>query len=343
MGVETFFTVPVSAALACTLTRPRREGRRTDFGGEKGDFNLVLLDQLLLQKGLRMVNCCNELNAGYAADGYARVNGFGVVVVTFTVGGLSAINAVAGAYSSNLPLLLVSGGPNSNDFSRPDRVLHHTIGKPDFSQQLECFKQVTVHQEVIREAATGAEQVDRAIAAALRNKKPVYIEISCNLAGRYHPTCRADKLVPLFPMVERASNAGALAASVADAAAVLNTAVKPVILVGTNVETMHHHAADVSKLVEELAAASGYAVAVMPNAKGKFSEQHASFIGTYWGHVSTPFCCEVVESADVVLALGPMMNDCAWDGKGKGVLCCVGGVQRRLTATRPQTRRSGTW
>ena len=81
----------------------------------------------------------------------------------------------------------------------------------------------------------------------------------------------------------------------------------------------------------------------MPNAKGKFSEQHASFIGTYWGHVSTPFCCEVVESADVVLALGPMMNDCAWDGKGKGVLCCVGGVQRRLTATRPQTRRSGTW
>ena len=46
----------------------------------------------------------------------------------------------------------------------------------------------------------------------------------------------------------------------------------------------------------------------MPNAKGKFSEQHASFIGTYWGHVSSPFCCEVVESADVVLALGPMFN-----------------------------------
>ena len=46
----------------------------------------------------------------------------------------------------------------------------------------------------------------------------------------------------------------------------------------------------------------------MPNAKGKFSEQHASFIGTYWGHVSSPFCCEVVESADAVLALGPMFN-----------------------------------
>ena len=68
---------------------------------------------------------------------------------------------------------------------------------------------------------------------------------------------------------------------------------------------------------------SGYAVAVMPNAKGKFSEQHASFIGTYWGHVSSPFCCEVVESADVVLALGPMMNDCAWGGKGKEGGCAA--------------------
>ena len=47
-----------------------------------------------------MINCCNELNAGYAADGYARARGLGVLVVTFTVGGLSAINAVAGAYSS---------------------------------------------------------------------------------------------------------------------------------------------------------------------------------------------------------------------------------------------------
>src|SRR6516162_5497550 len=40
-----------------------------------GDFNLVLLDQFLTNPRLKMIGCCNELNAGYAADGYARFNG----------------------------------------------------------------------------------------------------------------------------------------------------------------------------------------------------------------------------------------------------------------------------
>lgn len=49
-----------------------------------GDFTLSLLDELLKEKSLSMVGCCNELNAGYAADGYARATkGLGVVVVTY--------------------------------------------------------------------------------------------------------------------------------------------------------------------------------------------------------------------------------------------------------------------
>ena len=50
------------------------------------------------------------------------------MVVTYTVGGLSAVNAVAGAYSDDLPLIFISGAPNSNDHAS-DRILHHTIGK----------------------------------------------------------------------------------------------------------------------------------------------------------------------------------------------------------------------
>jgi pyruvate decarboxylase len=66
-----------------------------------GDFNLTLLDHLIAEPGLRLVGCCNELNAGYAADGYARARGVGACAVTFTVGGLSVLNAIAGAYSEN--------------------------------------------------------------------------------------------------------------------------------------------------------------------------------------------------------------------------------------------------
>jgi len=110
-----------------------------------GDFNLTLLDDLIAEPELEVVGCCNELNAGYAADGYARAKGVGACVVTFTVGGLSVINAIAGAYSENLPVICIVGGPNSNDFGTK-RVLHHTIGLPDFSQELRCFQTVTCTQ-----------------------------------------------------------------------------------------------------------------------------------------------------------------------------------------------------
>jgi thiamine pyrophosphate-dependent acetolactate synthase large subunit-like protein len=83
-----------------------------------GDFNLVLLDELLKNKELEQVYCCNELNCGYAAEGYARACGAAAAVVTFSVGGLSAINAIGGAYAENLPVILVSGATNTNDAPR---------------------------------------------------------------------------------------------------------------------------------------------------------------------------------------------------------------------------------
>ena len=47
----------------------------------------------------------------------------------------------------------------------------------------------------------------------------------------------------------------------------------------------------------------------MPNAKGFVDETMARFIGTYWGQVSTPYCAETVEAADVALFAGPIFND----------------------------------
>lgn len=117
----------------------------TDVFSVPGDFNLTLLDHLIAEPALNLVGCCNELNAGYAADGYARARGVGACVVTFTVGGLSVLNAIAGAYSENLPLICIVGGPNSNDYGT-SRILHHTIGLPDFSQELRCFQTITCFQ-----------------------------------------------------------------------------------------------------------------------------------------------------------------------------------------------------
>src|SRR5215472_1353997 len=101
-----------------------------------GDYNLVLLDQFLLNKNIQQVYCCNELNCSFAAEGYARANGVAAFVVTYSVGTLSAFNGIAGAYAEDLPVILISGSPNTNDLGSY-HFLHHTTGTLDFDYILD--------------------------------------------------------------------------------------------------------------------------------------------------------------------------------------------------------------
>ncbi|RLM99601.1 hypothetical protein C2845_PM06G18890 [Panicum miliaceum] len=292
---------PAGATLGRHLARRLVQIGASDVFAVPGDFNLTLLDYLIAEPGLNLVGCCNELNAGYAADGYARSRGVGACAVTFTVGGLSVLNAIAGACSENLPVICIVGGPNSNDYGT-NRVLHHTIGLPDFSQELRCFQAITCYQAVVNNLDDAHEQIDTAIATALRESKPVYISVSCNLAGLCHPTFSREP-VPLF-ISPRLSNKANLEYAVEAAAEFLNKAVKPVMVGGPRIRV-----AKAKKAFAGIADASGYPFAVMPSAKGLVPEHHPRFIGTYWGAVSTSFCAEIVESADAYLFAGPIFND----------------------------------
>lgn len=273
----------------------------THVFGVPGDYNLVLLDQLIKNEKLRFVGCCNELNAGYAADGYARACGVGAVCTTFTVGGLSVINAVAGAYSESLPLICIGGGPNSNDLGT-NHILHHTIGLPDWGQEHRCFREVTCEAVQISCLDDAHEVIDHAIATALRQRLPVYISICCNLAGAEHPTF-AELPVP-FAIYPKVSNKASLDAAVEAAAQFLNKAVKPVLVAGGHLRSQKAMGA-----FAELTNAAGYPMAAMVNAKGMVDEQHPNFIGTYWGQVSTAYAAETVESADAYLIAGAVLND----------------------------------
>ncbi|EHA8591507.1 pyruvate decarboxylase 2 [Cocos nucifera] len=297
-------TAPIcapEATLGRHLARRLVEVGVNDVFSVPGDFNLTLLDHLLAEPGLNLVGCCNELNAGYAADGYARSRGVGACVVTFTVGGLSVLNAIAGACSENLPVICIVGGPNSNDYGT-NRILHHTIGLPDFSQELRCFQTVTCYQAVVNNLEDAHELIDTAISTALKESKPVYISISCNLPAIPHPTFSREP-VPFF-LSPRLSNKLGLEAAVEATAEFLNKTVKPVLVGGPKIRV-----AKAGKAFVELADACGYPIAVMPSAKGLVPEDHPHFIGTYWGAISTAFCAEIVESADAYLFAGPIFND----------------------------------
>ncbi|DBA80991.1 TPA: Pyruvate decarboxylase 3 [Trebouxia sp. C0005] len=273
-----------------------------DFFAVPGDYNLVLLDQLLKEPKLNMINACNELNAGYAADGYARARGVGCVCVTFTVGGLSVINAIAGAYSENLPVICIAGGPNSNDFGT-NRILHHTIGEPDFHQEMRAFKEVTCMQTQIVHLEDAHSLLDAAVAAAMRNSKPVYISVCCNLAGEVHPSFAGDP-VP-FGLAPKVTNERSLDAAVKYASEFMNKAVKPVMVGGVKMRWP----GKAQDAFIHLSEAGQYPVAMQPSAKGFFPENHKRFLGTYWGQVSSPYCSEVVESCDVYMFVGAIHND----------------------------------
>lgn len=264
-----------------------------------GDYNLVLLDKLLENKNLEMISCCNELNAGYAADGYCRATGgASAVFVTFSVGGLSLLNAVAGAYAEDLPIIAVSGGPNTNSESEFE-MLHHTLGLLDYDYQRDIFSKVTAEAVTIHDPREAPTQIDHAIQTALRFRKPVYIEIACNIADAVTSAPNVRSFAG-----PTASDPLSLNAAVDRAVELLNTATKPVLVAGVKLRSF---GAEANFL--KLADACGYAVASMPNAKGFFSEQHPHYMGIYWGPVGTPGCGEIVDSSDLCLFAGGTFTD----------------------------------
>lgn len=271
----------------------------TDFFAIPGDFNLALLDQMLTRPRLRMLNCCNELNAGYAAEGYARARGAAALVVTFGVGGLSAVNAVAGAFAEDLPVIVISGGPNFRSLVE-HRVLHHTLGLAEdggrFAETV--FRPLTAHAVVVRNPATAATRIDEALRIALAARKPVYLEIACNVAATL-----ISRPQPLALAPARHSDPGALRAALDHAAGFLARARQPVLVAGSRLR------GGATSAFAGLAAASGYGVACMPNAKSLFPETGRQFLGIYWGSASTPGCREVVESSDAYLFAGPVFSD----------------------------------
>jgi pyruvate decarboxylase len=264
-----------------------------------GDYNLVLLDELLENKNVEQIGCCNELNAAYAAEGYARVNGAGAVLTTFNVGAYSALNGVAGAAAERLPVIMVSSSPNTNDAGE-NHILHHTVGSHDFTAQYEVFRQVTCVAVRIQHPANAPALIDEAISTALRERKPAYIEIPCNLSAA--PCSRPAPFSTLQP--GQVSNARMLADAVSRATDLIADAKKPILLAGA-----HLRPYGAIEAFRELAEALGCAVAVMPNAKGFFPEDHPQYAGIYWGEVSSPQCQAIVDWSDLIVAAGPVFND----------------------------------
>ncbi|WP_342627135.1 thiamine pyrophosphate-binding protein [Nguyenibacter vanlangensis] len=269
-----------------------------------GDYNLALLDELLKNPTFEQVYCCNELNCGFAAEGYARANGAAAAVVTFNVGAFSALNAIGGANAENLPVILISGSPNSNDYGS-GHILHHTIGFPDYNYQLEIAEKLTCAAVSITSAHDAPEKIDHVIRTALREKKPGYIEISCNVSGQ--PCTTPGPISAVIGHVP--SDRATLQAAIKSVAAFVDAHEKPALLIGSKTR-----AAGAEEVSVKLADALGCVVATMGAAKSFFPEDHPNYVGTFWGSASSAGVREIFDWSDSIIAIAPIFNDYSTEG-----------------------------
>lgn len=171
------------------------EAGATDVFGVPGDFNLAFLDNVISSDKLRWVGNANELNAGYAADGYARERGFAAFVTTFGVGELSAVNATAGSFAEYAPVLHIVGAP-SVALQNSKRRIHHTLGDGEFNHFMKMIEPVTVARAKIT-PENAASEIDRVIRMILKKNRPGYLVLSPDVARTpiYPPSTKLDDSV----------------------------------------------------------------------------------------------------------------------------------------------------
>lgn len=263
--------------------------------GVPGDYVLDFLDQVI-QSPIEWIGNCNELNAGYAADGYARMAGVGAAVVTYGVGGFSILNAVAGACAEQVPLVLISGAPPPARRWANDLVHHLTR---DYLLQYDIFRKVTVDSAILINPGTAPDEIDRVLTSCLAHKRPVYFELPMGMA---QASCRPPQQISF--QVECRSDPRALAECIREAASLLDAAKNPVVLAGVEI-LRFGLAAEALHLIEHIE----LPFATTVSSKSVLPELHPQFIGIYQGGVSRREVREQIESSDCVLSLGVWMTD----------------------------------
>ncbi|PLB40667.1 thiamine pyrophosphate-requiring enzyme [Aspergillus candidus] len=272
-----------------------------DYFVVPGDYNLDLLDQLLRNPRLRMVNCCNELNAGYAADGYARTSDtkIAVVVVTYMVGSMSVLNAIAGAYSEGLKVIVLCGGPDSRSYSHRGRV-HHSLGIADKEQSLRMFRNVTC-ASIRLDNDSCAQDIDNVLQKCRSASLPVYIEIPVDIV---HKDLVQTSCIAPLPCAEVAPTLDQNVKAIDLFRDTWMAAQCPVILVGSGLRSVLSVEA-----IDRLVSALGCAAFYLLDGKSRISETHPQCGKLFWSIVSDSGVEETVRAADLWVTLGCRWND----------------------------------
>ena len=285
--------IPMKMTIGHFLFRRLREIGVSHIFGVPGDFNLQLLEQLSEIDGIDCVGTCNELNASYAADGYARANGIGAMLTTYGVGDLSAICGLAGACAEHVPVVLISGTPPLYAMESRLRV-HHSLAEGNFDNINNCLKQFTANT-VRLTPMNVADELDRVLTSCWRDKLPVTIQVPSNISYLEVEVPDAPLVLSMPP-----SDSERLASAVARIKTLIERAQHPLLLIDAD--------ADRCGLADDL-----YALAVkrripyvaFRTGKGILPESDPLYLGMYNGKASAPEVAAALWRSDCLIATAP--------------------------------------
>ena len=264
--------------------------------GVAGDYVFPICDAVDSSAKVKWIGCSNELNASYAADGYARVRGAAMLATTYGVGELSALNGVMGAKAEKSLVFHVVGMP-SYQHQRVGKIAHHTLGDGVFGNFVNLSASAACCHAVINPENCVVE-MERVIAEARRNNQPAYIAVPSDYAQS--PIASAD----VKPIVPR-SNAAALQKAIAVIAERIKNAKSVVAFPAFPISRL-----GLQKQAQKAIEALGCPFVTTLMEKCVIDEGHPQFAGMYVGATSEPKTRQIVEGAELVLDLGGVnLND----------------------------------
>ena len=166
-------------------------------------------------------------------------------------------------------------------------LLHHKVR--EFDTQRKVFEQLTVASTVLNDPQTAFQEIDRVLHAALRYKRPVYIEIPRDMVTRFGIEHHAPA------RIHETSDPAALAEALDEALQMINRARQPVILADVEV-----HRFGLQGLLLALIEKANIPFASTILGKSVMSEQHPLYLGVYEGAMGRDDVRDYVESSDCV-------------------------------------------
>lgn len=284
---------------AYTLERLRALGIDRVFG-VPGDYAFSVDDAVEVVDGIEWVGCANELNAAYAADGYARIRGAAILSTTYGVGELSALNGVMGSRAHRLPVFHIVGMP-SERIQHRGLITHHNLGDTRYDR-FQAISAAACCVSAVLTPDNCVDELERVIREALRASMPAYLVIS-EVNGLMPVLGTPVRGTPLAEITRQRSDPKELAAAVSAITAKLAAAHNPIATI-TALTARYGVAAKAVELVST----ANLPLALMPTDKGVVDESLPQYLGLYNADASQPPEVRgIVESADVILDIGGVL------------------------------------